>query len=426
MENSNLSSVKSPNNASVVLKLVDFQLVYLTITFIITLLGNTLVLAAIYYDSRLRTVTNYFVACLAVSDILVACFSVSIRLLTFIVYKRSKEPFDEGILNLHVCRFWIWIDSFCEAASIYTLTVISIDRYFKISRPFQYRERMNKTVAVMTIVAIWVLAALLASLGLVPFGDSQGVKVLPYTCGNDNKIFFIMAAVLAFFFPLLILIIMYTLIFRIALYHFKKENAMTMVDPVSGKQLHYSAYKDLKATRTLFIVVSTFVICWGPFFVLFQIIQHQPAELANLGNTARTWLLVVFVSLLPYSNSFLNPIIYACFDRVYRRSFRKILFKMIGRSDMANAKEYNGRNRQRNTSVFELTIAQPHDNTNSSPKRDPASSLEDEECFYYDGSEKFYKNGYTSSPSGRLTNLTPLESDEMIVYEDNARNNCFQ
>ena len=415
MANSSLSSVKNSSNTT--LNLLDFQIVYLTITILLTLLGNVLVFAAIYYDSRLRTVTNYFVACLAVSDILVACFSVTIRLITLIVLRR-EERLNEGTLNVHVCRFHIWIDSFCEAASIYTLVVISIDRYFKISRPFQYREKMTKAVAVIIIVAIWALSALLASLSLVPFGDAQGVELSDSrTCHNDNKIYYTMASVVAFFFPLLILIIMYTLIFRIALYHFKKANAMTMVDPVTGKQLSYSAYKDLKATRTLFIVVSTFVICWGPFFVLFQIQQHQPTALPKLGDKVNVVLQVVFFTLLPYSNSFFNPIIYACFDRIYRRSFRKILLKIIGRSEyLANAKEYNGRKRQRNTSVFELTMVQPRDM--SPAKRDVATNL-GEDCFCYDESEKFYQNGCASSPSGRLTSLGPLdESDEMLVYED--------
>ena len=413
MANSSLSSAKNSSNTT--LNLLDFQIVYLTITILLTLLGNVLVLAAIYYDSRLRTVTNYFVACLAVSDILVACFSVTIRLITFIVVRR-KEPLNLRTLNVQVCRFHIWIDSFCEAASIYTLAVISIDRYFKISRPFKYRKQMTKTVAVIIIFAIWVLSALLASLSLVPFDDSQGVKLHPHTCRNDNKIYYTMASVVAFFFPLLVLIIMYTLIFRIALHHFKKENAMTMVDPVTGKQLSYSAYKDLKATRTLFIVVSTFVICWGPFFVLFQIEQHQPTVLPKLGDKVYIVLQVVFFTLLPYSNSFFNPIIYACFDRIYRRSFRKILLKIIGRSEyLANAKEYNGRNRQRNTSVFELTITQPRDT--SSAKRDVATNL-GEDCFCYDESEQFYQNGCASSPSGRLTSLGPDESDEMLVDDD--------
>lgn len=416
--NFSLHPVQNQSNTTTgneILNLLDFQIVFLIITIVATLLGNVLVLAAVFYDSRLRTVTNYFVACLAVSDIFVACFSVSMRLIMCFVLRNGDKI--DNTLDLHVCRFWIWIDTFCEAASIYTLTVISIDRYFKISRPFQYREKVTKTTGVIIIVAIWALAALLASLGLVPFGDASGVSLSPDSCVNINEMFYTMAAVVAFFLPLLILIIMYSLIFRIALYHFKKENAITMVDPVSRKQLHYSAYKDLKATRTLFIVVSTFVVCWGPFFVLFQIRQHRPTTLSKLGYKTQTVINVVLFALLPYANSFFNPIIYACFDKVYRRSFRKILLKMIGRSEhLTNTKEYNDRNRKRNTSVYELTLAE-RDSIVSFTGRGPAGSLDEKRRSYSDNSTKFLRNGSASSPSGVLTELGHDESHDMLIYD---------
>lgn len=418
--NSSLHQVKNQSNTTTgneVLNLLDFQIVFLIITIVATILGNLLVLAAVFYDSRLRTVTNYFVVCLAVSDILVVCFSVSMRLITLFVLRNGDRI--DNTLDFHVCRFWIWIDIFCEAASIFTLTVISIDRYFKISRPFQYREKVTKTAGVLIIVAIWALAALLASLGLVPFGDAPGVLLTPDSCANINEMFYTLAAVVAFFLPLLILIIMYSLIFRIALYHFKKENAITMVDPVSRKQLHYSAYKDLKATRTLFIVVSTFVICWGPFFVLFQIRQHQPTTFSKLGYKTRTVIDVVFLALLPYTNSFLNPIIYACFDRIYRRSFRKILLKIIGRSEhLTNTKDYKDRNRKRNTSVYELTLVEQRESIVSFTDKGPASSSDEKERFYCDNSTKFYENGRASSPSRVSTDLGHDESQDILVYHN--------
>lgn len=416
--NRNLSGINQNSTSKNELNLLDFQIVFLTITIITTVLGNVLVLAAIYYDSRLRTVTNYFVACLALSDIFVACFSITIRVSNLFSLRRYGRV-DVGTMNIHVCRFLIWIDIFCEAASIYTLTVISIDRYVKISRPFQYREKLSKTVVVIIIIAIWGFAALLASLGLVPFGDAEVVLLSTKLCHNDNKIFYTMAAVLAFFFPLLILIIMYTFIFRIALYHFKKENAMTMIDAVSGKQLRYSAYKDLKATRTLFIVVSTFVTCWGPFFVLFLISQHQPHVLQKLGNEAYTVLAVVFFTILPYANSFFNPIIYACFDRVYRRSFRKILLKMIHRPEhLAKRKDSNTRNHKRNTSVFELTITQQRESVCSFTGRNSVDIPSEKEKFYRQNTKKLQINGSASSPPRARTDVGLDESDKMLIFND--------
>lgn len=398
------------NSTGEVLDLKTFQIVFLLITIIATILGNALVLAAIVLDSRLRNVTNYFVACLAVSDLLVACFSVTIRLHIYL---------DIGSIDIHICRFWNWIDIYCEAASITTLTIISIDRYLKISHPFYYRDKITKKVAVIIIVSIWVYAAVLATIGLIPHADAEGVTVTAKgKCRNRNKIFYTLAAVLAFFFPLAILIVMYTLIFRIALYHFRKSHPITVVD-ASGKQLHYSVHKDLKATRTIFIVVSTFIICWGPFFTLFLIDQYRPSTLKTLGNNTQMLLAVIFFVLMPSANSFFNPIIYACFDKVYRRSFRKILFKLIGRSEYlaANSSVYNNNrtttrnNKRESLLVFELTDVRP--TAVGSPRN------ADEETRFQKTRFQKVNNGHRNAPSpaGMFLTLSSKETDIMLENE---------
>ncbi|XP_046846927.1 beta-1 adrenergic receptor-like [Xenia sp. Carnegie-2017] len=297
---------------------LDIKIAFLMITLIMTLLGNSMVLMAIYYDSRLRTAINFFVACLATSDIAVALLSVTIRLFTLF---SEKLRLRKSLVTMTLCRFWIWIDIFCEAASIFTLTVISIERYFKICRPYVYCERMTKRLAIYVIVFVWIIAALLASLAMLPFGD-KGIIIDRNQCYNYNKIFYTIAPVVAFFLPLLILIVMYAMIFRIAILHFKKSNRVLMRDPTSS---HYSVYKDLKATKTLFIVVSTFIVCWGPFLYFSNIPIWIPIH-DPLGKTLK-YLKTVIVIILPYANSFFNPIIYACFDKSYQRAFRKILQK---------------------------------------------------------------------------------------------------
>ena len=383
------------------LDLRTFQIVFLIITIVATVLGNALVLAAIILDRRLRNVTNYFVACLAVSDLLVGCFSVTIRLYQYL---------ELSGISIHICRFWSWIDISCSAASITTLTIISIDRYFKISRPFTYRNKVTKTVAV--VVSIWVYAAMFATIGLIPHADAQGVTVTTEgKCRNNNRIFYTLAAVLAFFFPLAILIVMYTLIFRIALYHFRKSHAVTFVN-ASGKQLHYSAHKDLKATRTLFIVVSTFVVCWGPFFTLFLVQQYRPSALHKLSFKLYSVLAVIFFVLLPSANSFFNPIIYACFDMVYRRSFRKIIFRLVGRSEyLANSSACNNgksfrTNEPGSVSEFEMAVTRPRESLTSST-RSPRS-VHEEARFSF---EKVGNGRQAPSPSRTL--ITWLGSKEM-------------
>lgn len=76
--------------------------------------------------------------------------------------------------------------------------------------------------------------------------------------------------------------------------------------------------KDRKASITLGIIMTAFVVCWLPFFVvallrsLFTSLWVPPSVLSSV-----TWL--------GYANSMLNPIIYVTFHQDFRRSFKEML-----------------------------------------------------------------------------------------------------
>lgn len=60
------------------LALSSLSFTFLILILIMALFGNTLVIVAFVFYSRLKTVTNYFVVSLAISDIWVAVFSMTI------------------------------------------------------------------------------------------------------------------------------------------------------------------------------------------------------------------------------------------------------------------------------------------------------------------------------------------------------------
>ena len=78
--------------------------------------------------------------------------------------------------------------------------------------------------------------------------------------------------------------------------------------------------KEQKAAKTLGIVLGVFCICWVPYFVmnvLFGICNTQCVKYADILFPIFTWL--------GYLNSGMNPVIYACSMRDFRRAFYKIL-----------------------------------------------------------------------------------------------------
>ncbi|RMZ95609.1 octopamine receptor, partial [Brachionus plicatilis] len=82
--------------------------------------------------------------------------------------------------------------------------------------------------------------------------------------------------------------------------------------------------KNQKATQTLGVIMGCFMLCWLPFFILALI---KPIGLGNgysIGDYVPQWL-DAFLLWLGYFNSALNPMIYARFNREFRKPFVEIL-----------------------------------------------------------------------------------------------------
>ena len=73
-----------------------------------------------------------------------------------------------------------------------------------------------------------------------------------------------------------------------------------------------------RSARTLGLIIGGFVVCWLPFFVVATTMPFCPScRVPPTVSSVVLWL--------GYSNSLLNPAIYAIWDRAFRRSFRRLV-----------------------------------------------------------------------------------------------------
>ena len=103
------------------------SLVILGVINVVVLLGNCLVVLAVFLDSRLRTVTNLFIVSLAMADL-----SVGVAVLPF---SASLEVLNLWIFGEIWCSIWLAVDVWMCTASILNLCAISLDRYLAVTRP---------------------------------------------------------------------------------------------------------------------------------------------------------------------------------------------------------------------------------------------------------------------------------------------------
>lgn len=102
------------------------------IVFLVGLIGNSFVIAVVFRAPRMRTVTNYFIANLALADFLVIVFCLPATLLSNI-FVRKYYPFNQIKYNFNPNKYHLYdihVHSFYN--SLYALYVhmqMQIDMY---------------------------------------------------------------------------------------------------------------------------------------------------------------------------------------------------------------------------------------------------------------------------------------------------------
>lgn len=98
-----------------------------------------------------------------------------------------------------------------------------------------------------------------------------------------------------------------------------KAKDMFQTQSPHQKKLRFQLAKERKASTTLGIIMSAFIVCWLPFFVLALLRPFLNEDaIPDAVSALFLWL--------GYLNSLLNPIIYATLNRDFRKPFQEILF----------------------------------------------------------------------------------------------------
>ncbi|KAM4827065.1 adenosine receptor A2a isoform 1-T3 [Thomomys bottae] len=296
------------------------SLVYITVELaiaVLAILGNVLVCWAVWINSNLQNVTNYFVVSLAVADIAVGVLAIPFAITISTGFCAA----------CHGCLFFACFVLVLTQSSIFSLLAIAIDRYIAIRIPLRYNSLVTCTRAKGIIAICWVLSF---AIGLTPMLGWNNCSLLREgrndSCGegrvtclfedvvpmNYMVYYNFFAFVLV---PLLLMLGIYLRIFLAARRQLKQMESQ----PLPGERTRSTLQKEVHAAKSLAIIVGLFALCWLPLHIINCFTFFCPSC-----SHAPPWLMYLAI-ILSHSNSVVNPFIYAYRIREFRHTFRKII-----------------------------------------------------------------------------------------------------
>lgn len=270
------------------------------------LVGNALVIYMIIRYRNMRTVTNFFIANLALADLLVDTLCLPFTLVYTLL--------DEWMFGAVLCHMVSFAQALSVHVSILTLTVIALERYRCIV--FHLGQRLTWRASFLIMALTWALSSILAA-PLAIFREYRYEEIpsidlriavcsekWPHGTGRDGVIYSLSMLLLQYILPLAIIIYAYICIW------------VKLKNHVSPSSRSDSVKRRKNTTKMLALVVVVFAICWLPFHVF------QLASDLDLVLRLKEYKLIYTVfHIVAMCSTFTNPLLYGWMNKNYRNGF---------------------------------------------------------------------------------------------------------
>ncbi|KAM6178920.1 chemerin-like receptor 2 [Rhynchocyon petersi] len=277
------------------------------LAFVLGVPGNAIVIWFTGFRWKKTVATLWFLS-LAIADfIFVLCLPLYISYMTM----NFHWPF-----GIWLCKANSFIAQLNMFASVFFLTVISLDRYVHLVHPvLSHRHRTLKN-SLIVIIVVWILASLMGSPALY-FRDTVELNnhTICYNNFHENDpdlrlmrhhALTWVKFIVGYLFPLITMSICYScLIFQV-----KKRSIV-----ISSKHFW-----------TVLAVIIAFFICWTPYhlFSIWELTIHHNSYFFQVLEAG-----IPLSTALAFLNSCLNPILYVLISKKFQVRFRSSVAEIL-------------------------------------------------------------------------------------------------
>ncbi|XP_019376869.1 PREDICTED: bombesin receptor subtype-3 [Gavialis gangeticus] len=294
--------------------------IYITYAVIISvgLLGNAILIKVFFKIKSMQTVPNIFITSLAFGDLLL--------LLTCVPVDATRYIVDTWLFGRIGCKLLSFIQLTSVGVSVFTLTVLSADRYRAIVKPLdlQTSDAVMKTCC--KAGCVWIVSMMFAIPEAV-FSDLYSFSnpeknvsfeaCAPYPVSEKilQEAHSLVCFLVFYIIPLTVISVYYFLIAR-TLY----KSTFNM-----PAEEHGHARKQIESrkrvAKTVLVLVALFAFCWLPNHILY--LYRSFTYHSSVDASAFHLLATIFSRALAFSNSCVNPFALYWLSKSFRQHFKK-------------------------------------------------------------------------------------------------------
>ncbi|KAM9836738.1 G-protein coupled receptor 26 [Aulostomus maculatus] len=302
---------------------------FIVVVAVVSLLSNLLVLLCFVHSNEIRRqVPGVFTMNLSFCNILITVLNMPATLVGII---RNQQPFGDC-----VCHAVSFLETFLTANTMLSMAALSIDRWIAVVFPLSYSTKMRYKDAVIMVCYSWLhsftfsLTALLFS--WLDYSHVYASCTLQPSEGTSDRIKFTVFTVVfhatSFILSLLILCFTYLKVLKVARFHCKRIDIITMqtlfllvdIHPsVKQRCLAEQKRRKQRATKKISIFIGSFIICFAPYVIT------RLAELLPFVDINRHWGIIS--KCLTYSKAASDPFAYS----LLRQQYKKVLVTVVNR-----------------------------------------------------------------------------------------------